>query len=209
MIKLGTFDRREYHIENIKIMWHYKLFVSTIVSGIINFIVGFMIKRFTKKQKNVEMDPYSMGFFPALMEKYRECIIVPYKNGTDLFETLKQSFCFESLDYEETMKELQGFLYGKRIEKEQSETYLLKRDKASEIYYRHHIARFFPVNRIVLLIDHEHDEFITNDGFFQKKIDILRGINSEEVDNFTRELKTYLNILYLYDIDVERDKDTN
>lgn len=47
-IKLATSDRWEYHVHNIRLMFSYKLFVSSITSGIINYVLGLIIKRFTK-----------------------------------------------------------------------------------------------------------------------------------------------------------------
>jgi len=44
---------------------------------------------------------------------------------------------------------------------------------------------------------------------FQTKINILRGINKEDVDNFTQEFKVYLNLFYLYDVALENDNIPN
>lgn len=153
----------------------------------------------------MEINPGSPDFFPSLMEKYHNKIVIPYKSGEELLCTLKALYCFETIDYEEAMIEMRGFVVGKNITKERSAVYLLKLNQSSELFYKYHSARFFPRSRIILLIDKDKSEFMTNDHLFQTKINILRGINRENVDNFSKELKVYLNLFYLYDSALEKD----
>lgn len=157
----------------------------------------------------MEINPSSPDFFSCLMEKYHNKIVVPYKSGEELLDTLKGLYCFEPIDYEEAMIEMKGFVVGKNITKERSTVYLLKFNNSSELFYKYHTARFFLRSRIVLLIDKDNDEFISNDHMFQTKINILRGINREDVDNFTQEFKVYLNLFYLYDWALENDNILN
>lgn len=157
----------------------------------------------------MEINPCSPDFFSSLMEKYYNEIIIPYKSGEELFDILKTLYCFESIDYEEAMIEMRGFVVGKNIAKDRSIVYLLKLNDSSKIFYKYHTARFFLKSRIVLLIDKDNDEFISNDHLFQTKINILRGINRENVDNFTQEFKVYLNLFYLYDAALEKDNMLN
>lgn len=153
----------------------------------------------------MEMNPFSADFFPSLMEKYRNEIIEPYKNCRELFDTLKSLYCFEPIGYEEAMIEMRGFITDQNIAKGKSMAYLLKPDNSSEIFYRNQAARFSAKSRIILFLDKENERFISNNQLFQLRVNILRGINGKEVDNFTQECKEYLNLLYLYDWAIEMD----
>ncbi len=157
----------------------------------------------------MEINPSSLDFFPCLMEKYHNKIVIPYKSGEELLGVLKDLYCFEPIDYEEAMIEMRGFVVEKNNTRERSTVYLLKLNNSSELFYKYHTARFFPRSRIILLIDKDKDEFISNDHLFQTKINILRGINKEDVDNFTQEFKVYLNLFYLYDLALENDNMLN
>ena len=157
----------------------------------------------------MEINPSSLDFFPCLMEKYHDKIVTPYKSGEELLNGLKDLYCFEPIDYEKGMIEMRGFVVKKNNTRERSTAYLLKLNNSSELFYKYHTARFFPRSRIILLIDKDKDEFIANDHLFQTKINILRGINKEDVDNFTQEFKVYLNLFYLYDVALENDNIPN
>lgn len=66
----------------------------------------------------MEINHGSPDFFSCLMEKYHNKIVVPYKSGEELLDTLKGLYCFEPIDYEEAMIEMKGFVVGKNITKE-------------------------------------------------------------------------------------------
>lgn len=153
------------------------------------------------------INPCSPDFFSYLMERYHNKIVIPYKSGEKLFDTLEELYCFEPIDYETAMVEMRGFVVDKNITKERSTAYLLKLNDSSELIYKYHTARFSLRSKIILLIDKENDEFISNDHLFQTKINILRGINREDADNFTQEFKVYLNLFYLYDSALEKEDD--
>lgn len=153
----------------------------------------------------MEMNPFSADFFPSLMEKYRNEIIEPYKNCRELLDTLKSLYCFEPIGYEEAIIEMRGFITDQNIAKGKSMAYLLKPDNSSEIFYRNQAARFSAKSRIILFLDKENERFISNNQLFQLRVNILRGINGKEVDNFAQECKEYLNLLYLYDWAIEMD----
>lgn len=153
----------------------------------------------------MEINPISPDFFSYLIEKYQNKIIIPYKNGKELLKTLKTQYCFEPIKFEEAMMEMRGFVTDVNITKEESEVYLLKKNNSSELFYKYHAVRFFPRSKILLLINKDTDEFISNDHLFQTKINILRGINREDVDNFTQKFKVYLNLFYVYDLALEND----
>ena len=153
----------------------------------------------------MEMNPFSADFFPSLMEKYCNEIIEPYKNCRELIGTLKSLYCFEPIGYEEAMSEMRGFITDQNIAKGKSMAYLLKPDNSSEIFYRNQAARFSAKSRIILFLDKENERFISNNQLFQLRVNILRGINGKEVDNFAQECKEYLNLLYLYDWAIEMD----
>lgn len=175
------------------------------VGALKHSIAEFLIKIFGRGKTIMEINASSPDFFSCLIEKYRNKIIIPYKNGEELLGTLKALYCFEPIDYKEAMVEMRGFVVGKNITKERSIVYLLKLNDSSKIFYKYHAARFFLKSRIILLIDKDNDEFISNDHLFQTKINILRGINKENVENFTQEFKIYLNLFYLYDSALEKD----
>lgn len=151
------------------------------------------------------INPTSPNFFPCLMEKYHDKIITPYKNGKELFATLESLYTFEAIDYEETIPEMRGFVIDKNITKERCDAYLLKSNNSSELFYKYHAARFFPRSKIFLLVDKNNDEFIANDHLFQTKINILRGIDKMDIDNFTQAFKVYLNLFYLYDSEKNKE----
>lgn len=153
----------------------------------------------------MEMNPFSADFFLSLMEKYCNEIIEPYKNCRELIDTLKSLYCFEPIGYEEAIIEMRGFITDHNIAKGKSMVYLLKPDNSSEIFYRNQAARFSAKSRIILFLDKENERFISNNQLFQLRVNILRGINGKEVDNFAQECKEYLNLLYLYDWAIEMD----
>lgn len=157
----------------------------------------------------MDVNPFSSNFFPCLMEKYRDKIVEPYKSCEELLDTLKLMYCFELISYEEAMIEMRGFITDNDITKEKSTFYLLKPDNSSEIFYRDHTARFFPESRIILLLDKDKEKFIANNHLFQLKVNILRGINREEADNFTHKFKEYLNFFYVYDMALKNNNITN
>lgn len=157
----------------------------------------------------MEINPCSEEFFSHLMDKYQNKIVIPYKSGEKLLSALKSLYCFEEINYDEAMNEMRGFVVGKNITKEKSVAYLLKLNKMSEPFYKYHAARFLARSRVVLLIDKDNDVFISNNDLFQMKVNILRGINREEVDNFTKALKVYLNLFYLYDVALENENKLN
>lgn len=103
------------------------------------------------------------------------------------------------------MSEMRGFITDQNIAKGKSMAYLLKPDNSSEIFYRNQAARFSAKSRIILFLDKENERFISNNQLFQLRVNILRGINGKEVDNFAQECKEYLNLLYLYDWAIEMD----
>ena len=49
------------------------------------------------------------------MEKYHDKIIIPYKSGKELLDTLESLYKFEPIDYEEAMIEMRGFVIDKNI----------------------------------------------------------------------------------------------
>lgn len=149
----------------------------------------------------MKMNPTLPDFFPRLMEKYHDEIIFPYKSNSELLATLKMLYQLELVDYEEAMNEIQGFIIDKNIVKEKCDIYLLKLNSSSEVFYQYHATRFGSKRKIFLLVDKYNDEFVTNNQMFQTKINILRGINKKDVDNFTQALKVYLNLFYLYEFE--------
>lgn len=94
---------------------------------------------------------------------------------------------------------------AENVTKETCDAYLLERNNSSEVFYREHITKFSPGSKIFLLVDNNDGKIICNDDFLQMKIDILRGIDKEEIDNLTSKLKNYLNLFYLYDSELKND----
>lgn len=158
---------------------------------------------FGGKKDDLEINPYSPDFFKKLMGKYGDQIIMPYKTCDELFIALKEIFSLKPINYEETIVEMRGFMRAENVTKETCDAYLLERNDSSEVFYREHTAKFLPGSKIFLLVDNNNGKIICNDDFLQMKIDILRGINKEEIDNWTSKLKNYLNLFYLYDSELK------
>ena len=76
---------------------------------------------------------------------------------------------------------------------------LIKEETNTKIYYDFNRQRFVGNSPIYIFISNKKNRISTNCQLLQYKINILRGITTEDIVNKTADYKNYLNELYLYD----------
>lgn len=146
------------------------------------------------------IDSTSTTFFNQLYLKYKKELVVPQVDVDTLINSLNSMYMLKQIDADDIFDKISRYSYFIDNKKEECSFFLLEENKRTEIFYDYYKAKFSTTYPICLVINRTNYEIMSTCDLFEMKVNILKGINSEDLKNNTNLFKNYLNFFYLYEI---------
>ena len=138
-------------------------------------------------------------YIESLYTKYKDQIIITKKSFDEWIATVNKNFPIKKVEITDSIINTFQLIENSTFDLNDWTIYLLEEETNTKIYYDFNRQRFVGNSPIYIFISNKKNRISTNCQLLQYKINILRGITTEDIVNKTADYKNYLNELYLYD----------
>lgn len=151
----------------------------------------------------MDNNPLCEDFIYRAEETYKNKIVTPARTGGELIELCTKQYPFRPIEWDNVEFLGKRFLVHLNLKSTEVKTFLLKRNERTEMFYRYfRIENGIPAEWTYPLIycyyNEKTDTLYSNDSLWSFQMNILRGIDTSDINDCTERYKNYLNDLYMF-----------